>query len=141
MKCAKGKPRPANSGRRKGSPNRTERARRLISEADDKAIVRQVVKDAKANNPAALSFYFRHLRPPPPKETFIGPIDYVAPKTVDEARAAILELGERLAKREISLEAHDALINGIRTYLGDQAAEQRKKLDELEESLRSGDSS
>ena len=59
MQFAKGKPRAANAGRRKGTPNRgTERARRLISEADDKTIVDKVVKDAKANNPAALCSLF-----------------------------------------------------------------------------------
>jgi hypothetical protein len=72
----KGKPKPATSGRRKGTPNKgTERARRFISEADDKEIVDQVVRDAKVNNPEALHVYFRHLRPPSPRpETFIGSI-------------------------------------------------------------------
>jgi hypothetical protein len=55
-------------------------------------------------------------------------IEYAAPKTVEEARSNILDLGERLARREISVEAHDALVNGIRTYLGDKAAEQQKNL-------------
>jgi hypothetical protein len=42
-------------GRRKGTPNQgTERARRLISEADDKEIVDAIVRDAKANNPRRL---------------------------------------------------------------------------------------
>ena len=88
MQFAKGKPRAANAGRRKGTPNRgTERARRLISEA----IVDKVVKDAKANNPAALALYFRFLRPPAPRaKTFIEPIDYMSPKTIEEARRAIL---------------------------------------------------
>ena len=59
-------------GRRKGSPNKgTERARRLISEADDKAIVDQIVRDAKASNPAALTLDLRysgarHCRVRPP---------------------------------------------------------------------------
>ena len=71
---------------------------------------------------------------------FIGPIDgYAAPRTVDEARATILELGARLAKREISVEAHDALVNGLRAYLGDRAAEQQRELDRLEDALRTGE--
>jgi hypothetical protein len=49
---------------------------------------------------------------------------------------AILSLGERMARREISVEAHNALVNGLRAYLGDKAAEQQKKLDELEDALR-----
>jgi hypothetical protein len=65
--------------------------------------------------------------------TFVGPIDYAAPKTVEEARATILELGKRVARREISVDAHDSLVNGIKANLGDKAAEQQKKLDELED--------
>jgi hypothetical protein len=138
---AKGGARPAGSGRRKGSPNKgTERAKRLIAEGDDKVIVDQVVNDAKAGDHAARQVYFRFLRPPPPHETFIGPIEgYKAPETVEEARATILSLGERLARHEISVEAHDALVNGLKAYLGDKAAEQQKKLDELEDALRSGE--
>ena len=51
-------------GRRKGSPNKgTERARRLISEADDKAIVDRVVREAKDNtNPESARLYFRYLQ-------------------------------------------------------------------------------
>jgi hypothetical protein len=125
-------------GRRKGTPNKgTERERRLIAEGDDKAIVDRVVNDAKAGDAEARRVYFRHLRPPP-SETFIGPLDYKAPETVEQARAAILMLGERLAQRQISVEAHDALVNGIRAYLGDKAAEQQRKLDELEDALRGG---
>jgi hypothetical protein len=45
------KGRAKTGGRRKGSPNKgTERARRLISEADDKAIVDRVVREAKVNS-------------------------------------------------------------------------------------------
>jgi hypothetical protein len=129
-------------GRKKGTPNKaTERQRRLIEavNADDRAIVDQIIADAKSRDPESRRLYLRHLRPPLSRETFIGPIEYAAPKTVEAARAAILELGERLAKREISVEAHDALVNGIRAYLGDKAAEQQKKLDELEDALRCGE--
>ena len=61
---------------------------------------------------------------------------YAAPTTVEEARALILGLGERLARGEISVIAHDALINGLKVYLGDKAAEQEKILARLETSLR-----
>ena len=140
MVFVRGKPRPPHAGRRKGTPNKgTERERRLIAEDDDKEIVKQVIANAKAGDVEARRVYFRFLRPPPSRpETYIGPIDYEAPKSVEGGRAAILELGERLAKHEISVEAHDALVNGIRAYLGDKAAEQQKKLDELEDALRGG---
>jgi hypothetical protein len=82
---------------------------------------------------------YQHPKPFPLKETFVGPIDYAAPKTVQEARAAILELGERMARREISVEAHDALINGIRTYL--RRPNNGRSSTSSKSSLRSGDSS
>jgi hypothetical protein len=82
----------------------------------------------------------QYQHPKPWMSRFIGPIDgYAAPRTVDEARATILELGARLAKREISVEAHDALVNGLRVYLGDRAAEQQRQLDRLEDALRTGE--
>ena len=63
----------------------------------------------------------------------------MSPKTIEEARRAILELGERLAKGELPIELHDALVNGIKAYLGDRAVEQEKILARLEGSLRGGD--
>ena len=59
-------------------------------------------------------------------------------RPVEEARALILKLGVRLARAEISVQAHDALINGLRAYLGDKAAEQEKILARLETSLSAG---
>jgi hypothetical protein len=139
-KFAKGGPKPANSGRRKGTPNQgTTRARRLIADGADKKIVDKVVNDAQAGDIDARRLYFRYLRPAPSRsETFIGPIDYQAPKTVEDARVRILELGERLARHEISLEAHDSLIGGIKAFLGDRAVEQQRMLDRLENDLRAG---
>ena len=82
----------------------------------------------------------QYQRPKPWASRLVGPIDgYVAPRTAEEARQAVLELGARLAKREISIEAHDALVNGLRVYLGDRAAEQQRQLDRLEDALRTGD--
>jgi hypothetical protein len=67
MTFIKGQPRPPNGGRRAGTPNRaTERARFLISEADDKAIVDRLVEEARAGNIAAMGLYFRYLRAPRP---------------------------------------------------------------------------
>lgn len=137
-KFAQGTPRPANSGRRKGSPNKgTERARRLVSESDDKAIVQRVITGAKAGEPEALRVYFRYLRPPTPR--FLNPIDYTPPQSLEEARAAFLGLGQRLMSGEIPLEAYDALVTGIKAYLGDVAAAQQKKIEDLEISLRGGE--
>jgi hypothetical protein len=70
------------------------------------------------------------------KQTYLNPLPYAAQKTVEEARALLLELGERLMKGEIPIEAHDALVNGIRAFLSDKAAEQEKILARLEASQR-----
>jgi len=99
-----------------------------------------VIADAKIKDVEARRLYFRYVRPPPPRETFVGPIDYAAPKTIEEARLRILALGERLAKREISVEAHNALVDNLKAYLSDKATEQQKRLDELEDAVRSGES-
>lgn len=80
---------------------------------------------------------YQHPKPSPSHtEAFVTVDGYEEPKTVDEARALILKLGARLAKGEISVVAHDAIVGGLRAYLGDKAAEQQAKLDELEAALR-----
>jgi hypothetical protein len=128
-------------GRRKGTPNKaTVRRRRLLDaiDDDDKAIVDRVILGARNGDPEATRIYFRYLRPSAAREMFVRPIAYAEPKTVEEARATLLVLGVRLAKGEISIEAHDTLVGGLRVYLSDKAAEQQKQLDALEDSLRNG---
>ncbi len=58
---------------------------------------------------------------------------------VSPASTVILKLGARLARGEISVTAHDALVAGLKAYLSDRAAEQQKILDELADSLRHGE--
>ena len=142
MKFAKGKPKPANSGRKKGGRNK----RTIAAAARPDALAHlekvmtsvdpTVTPDLKLRAAIALACY-QHSKP---RETRLSPIPYAAPKTVDETRAAILELGVRLAKGEISIEAHDALVGGLRAYLGDKAAEQEKMLARLEEASRQSES-
>ena len=123
-KFTKGTPKPPNSGRRKGSHNKgTERARRLIAEGDDKAIVDQVVKDAKANNPAALALYFRYLRPPLSRTTYVEPVDLEPPKTAQEARDAIARITAMIAKAEVDGEHGGRIIAGLEAFLSARAAE------------------
>jgi hypothetical protein len=74
------------------------------------------------------------LRPPTPR--FLTPIDYTPPQSLEEARATFLSLSERLMAGEIPLEAHDALVAGLKAYLGDMTAEQEKRLARLEDLLR-----
>ena len=148
MTFTKGTPKPANGGRKRGTRNRRtiaaagrpdalehlEKVMTATAETDP-----LILPDMKLRAAIALA-HFQHSKPAPTRiETFIGPIDYTKPATVEEARAALLELGERLARREISVEAHDALVGGLRAYLGDKAAEQERILARLEASLRGGD--
>ncbi len=106
MAFARGKPRPANSGRRKGSRNKStlagapktypgalEHLAKVMTSADG-----TITPDLKLRAAVALAQY-QHSKPTPARGgTLIDPIPYMAPKTVEEARSLILELGERLAK-------------------------------------------
>jgi hypothetical protein len=77
-----------------------------------------VTPDLKVRAAIALAQYQN------PKPVRSGdPVAYVPPQTVEEARGAILTLGGRLAKGEITVELHDALVGGLRAYLGDRAAD------------------
>jgi hypothetical protein len=97
-----------------------------------------VTPDMKLKAAICISQY-QHAKPAPVQsETFVGLAGYVAPTTPEEARAFILKLGERLARREVSVEAHDCLVNGLKTFLGDVAADQERRLADLEELVRYG---
>jgi hypothetical protein len=109
-------------GRRPGSPNRgTERARRLISEADDEVIVTRVITGAKAGEPEALRTYFRYLRPPTPR--FLNLIALEPPKTAQEARDAIARITSMVAMGEVDGEHGGRVIAGLEAFLGARAAE------------------
>ncbi len=147
MPFQKGQPKPVNGGRRKGTPNKKSVARGALEGLPDAlAHLAQVMTSNEPNITPELKLraavalaQYQRPRPYAGKETFTAAIDYETPKTVEAAREAILALGERLAKGEISVELHDGLINGLRAFLGDKAAEQERKLAELEESLRNGE--
>jgi len=72
------------------------------------------------------------------RQTFIEPVDYTAPTTPEEARATILVLGERVARGELSIEVHAVLLDNLKAYLGDKAAEQERRVSELEDIVRNG---
>ena len=146
MAFTPGAPRHPNAGRRKGSRNkRTLLAQpkqypdalaylATLIESDDATINREF----KVRAAIALAQYQQPKPAPARSETFVGLADYVAPTTPEEARALILTLGERLARREVSVEAHDCLVNGLKTFLGDVAADQERRLADLEELVRYG---
>jgi hypothetical protein len=83
-----GQAKPAGSGRKAGGPNRkTALARRIIAEADDAAICRKVIEDAKAAQPYALALYFKYLRPKGPCEAFALPKIESAADVLDTMRS------------------------------------------------------
>ena len=125
-------------GKLPGERNRaTLMAERLLSK-DVTAAMRKIGEAVRAGDPWALKFIGERFVPLTSRQTFIGPIDYTAPTTPEEARAMILALGERVARNEISVEAHAVLLDNLRAYLGDKAAEQQRTLDELENAVRNG---
>ena len=140
-----GMPRPANGGRKRGTRNKRTLAAASRPDALDhieKVMATNdgtITPDVRLRAATVLAMY-QHSRPAPSHtEAFVAVDGYEEPKTVDEARALILKLGARLARGEISVIAHDALINGLKAYLGDKAAEQEKILARLETSLRGGE--
>jgi hypothetical protein len=128
----------ASRGKLPGERNRaTVMAERLLSK-DVTAAMRKIGAAAKAGEPWALKFIGERFVPLTARQTFIGPVDYTAPTTPEEARAMILVLGERVARNELSVEAHAVLLDNLRAYLGDKAAEQQRTLDDLENAMRNG---
>ena len=125
-------------GKQPGERNRaTLMAERLLSK-DVTAAMRKIGAAAKAGDPWALKFIGERFVPLTSRQTFIGPIDYTAPTTPEEARAMILDLGERVARGELSVEAHAVLLDNLKAYLGDKAAEQERRVSELEDIVRNG---
>jgi hypothetical protein len=117
-------------GKLPGERNRaTLMAERLLSKD---------VTAAKAGEPWALKFIGERFVPLVSRQTFIEPVDYTAPATPEEARATILVLGERVARGELSIEAHAVLLDNLKAYLGDKAAEQERRVSELEDIVRNG---
>ena len=140
-----GMSKPANAGRKPGVRNK----RTIAAEAYPDALAHltavmtstdvTITPDLKLRAAIGLAAYQRPKPAPSHTEAFVAVDSYEEPKTVEEARSLILKLGVRLARGEISVIAHDALINGLKAYLGDKAAEQEKILAKLETSLRTGE--
>jgi hypothetical protein len=140
-RTATGKFAPGNKvsrGKLPGERNRaTLMAERLLSK-DAAAAMRKIGAAAKAGEPWALKFIGERFVPLTLRQTFIEPVDYMAPTTPEEARATILVLGERVARGELSVEAHSVLLDNLQAYLGDKAAEQERRVSELEDIVRNG---
>jgi hypothetical protein len=126
-------------GKLLGERNRaTLMAERLLSK-DVTAAMRKIGAAVRAGEPWALKFIGERFVPLVSRQTFIEPVDYTAPTTPEEARATILVLGERVARGELSIEAHAVLLDNLKAYLGDRAAEQQRMLDDLETAVRNGE--
>jgi hypothetical protein len=102
---AKGTPKPPNSGRAKGTPNKgTERWRRLISERRQKTIIDNIMDGAGGGDRHAQALALRYLMPPRPK-TNPTPTTIPDPKTIEATREALAKLTVGILSGEIDLEA------------------------------------
>jgi hypothetical protein len=119
------KGRTKTGGRPPGGRNK-QTLRRAAAALEGDGILSEIVRKAKEGSVEHEKLYVRALLPRP--ETFLGPFDYTAPVTVDDARLQILTLGERVVRGELSVEAHDVILKGLRLYLGDVAAEEQLRL-------------
>jgi hypothetical protein len=108
MTFVKGQPKPANGGRRKGTPNKgSVRARRLVAEGNDKAIVDEIVEGAVRGDRAAQLMYFRFIRPPRPKLN-PTPIALPRPESIEDVRAIVARLVVEVLAGKLDLDAAGA---------------------------------
>jgi F0F1-type ATP synthase gamma subunit len=116
----------SSRGRPKGARDRATTIAEKLFAADAANVVKKVVEAAKNGESWACKLIIERLIGPAreaPGLTTIGPVDYAEPKTAAEARAMILTLGGKVARGEITVEAHDVLLGNLRAYLSDRAAE------------------
>ena len=131
----------ASRGRPKGARDKATAIAEKLFAADIKEVAEKVVQAAKNGESWACRLIIERLIGPVREtpETFLSPLTgYVAPQTPEEARQSLLKLGERLARGELSIQAHDALVAGLRAYLGDAAMALEAQLAELEDLVRYG---
>ena len=127
MTFARGQPKPANGGRKKGVRNK----RTLAAEAKPDGLNHLIevmtstdpviTPDLKLRAAIALSQY-QHPKPAPSKPAGT-PIALEPPKTAQEAREAIGRLTSMIAKAEIDGEHGARIIAGLEAYLSARAAE------------------
>ena len=130
-KFTKGKPKPKNSGRRKGTLNKRTLARKLEADADDKAISDRVIEAAKNGDAQATLTYYRFLRPPTAK--VVGkPIDLEPPKTAQEARDGIARITSMIARTEIDGEHGGRIIAGLEAYIAARTTELEEIVKQLQ---------
>ena len=133
---------PKIGGRKPGVRNKKTVAARERADALDfieKVVATDdgtITSDVRLRAAATLARY-EHPQPSPSRtETYVEIRGYVAPTTAIEAGQTLIALGEKLARGEISVEAHDALTGSLQTFLSSKAIDQEKRLAEIEETLR-----
>jgi len=127
MKFTNGKPKPANSGRKKGSRNK----RTLLAEARPDALEHlakvmastdgTITPDLRLRAAIALAQY-QHPKPTPSK-AIDKPVDLDPPKSAQEARDAIARITSMIAKAEIDSEHGSRIVAGLEAFLSARAAE------------------
>jgi hypothetical protein len=120
MAFRKGQSKLANSGRRRGTPNKaTARRFRPASEVDDKAIVDKVIADAKDGDRAAQQIYFRHLRAPTPREPTFTPEPFpLRPlTTLKDASEETLRVAGAVAEGKLDHDTGAFLVTAIRAFV------------------------
>ena len=145
MSFTPGAPRPPNAGRKRGARNRRT-IEAAIAKTDALKFLSDLIdsedpdigRDLKVKAAICLAGYQRARPAPVQTEMFLTPVDYTAPTSPEEARQTVLSLGQRLARGEVSLQAHDSLVAGLKAYLGDQAMALEAQVAELESLVYGG---
>ena len=136
MTFARGQPRPANAGRKKGSRNKhTIAAASAFASTsqypDALAYLAKVM--TSANDPlvtpdmrlraATVLAQDQAPRPFPLRQVTGAPFDFALPKTAQEARDLIAELTSKMAREEIDREYAGDVIAGLKAFLDARAAD------------------
>lgn len=141
MPFAKGKPRAANAGRRRGTRNkRTVAAQGPVYPDALKHLAEVMASTDGAITPelklrAALGLAPYQNSKPVPLKTF-QPIELKEPTTAQEARDAIVRITMMIAKGEVDGEHGGRIIAGLEAFLSAKAAENEKRIQALEAALR-----
>ena len=131
MRFARGQPKPANGGRKKGVRNKRTVAaasKAPYPDALDHLAAVMAAKDDPTITPdlrlrAAIGLaQYQHPKPTPLRAVS-QPIDLEPPKNAEKAREAIARITSMIARAEIDGEHGSRVIAGLEAYLGARAAE------------------
>lgn len=134
MSFARGQPRPANAGRKKGARNkRTIAAAAAAAPPPFNALAFLAKVAATANDPtvswelrvraAGILAQYQAPRPFPLRQATGAPVDFPPPKSAQEARDMIAELASKMAREEIDRDYASDVISSLKAYLDARAAD------------------